>query len=499
MIGQVPPEYTVPTRNELVESHKKFRRMKNPDIDTSEGTEPDIDARVNADMLLPVLAHAKKVAECAVVSTSYGDAIATWGEEYNVEKSPPTGSVGYVRIGASNGGGIIKEGDTLYPKNRGVGPRYECALTRHYYSNRSVPIRAIDTGFETNLAPGTVLVWTNPAPGIRPECTVVVQNDDQGLTGGHPEATPEEHLLAIQDKLRNPAGAGNAAHYREEAKRAGVAMEQAFTYSSIKGPGVIALTFTVPPDRRAGTRVPTEDLLRVVGQRLELSMGDDGLLMTTIIEEPTTISYRVTWQSGWADTDPWPLYAADGEGALVIDTSTDALNFSIRTDDNDYTDEEAPSVGNTIALYDTSRGRFAHKRIKTVTGTGPWTIEVQSANAASDDTYVPVVGQRVSPYSDRLDDLATQVIEVFDSLGPGEMFVYPRPDGLRRFREPRPPMEWPSKLTQELLENKMTASNVPGLFDREVVQGDGVAPTVGVPGVTVYMLTLGDLGIYPKV
>lgn len=501
MISKIPPEFTIPTRRTLVDKYKQLYRIRNPNIDVSDGGEPDIKARVAADSLLPFAAQAKKISDCAIVATAFGDAVATWGEIHGVERGAAAGATGFVKIRASSGGGFIQEGDPLYVKNQSTGPRFECTIGRTYFDGEPVPIRSAGVGFETNLPAKTVLVWSTNIPGIHPEATVFGQ-DGVGLTGGRPPATPERHKLAILAKLNDPPGAGNAAHYRFEAKRAGVAIDQAFTYSAVKGACVIGLAFVVPPASRAGTRVPLEDQTRIVGDHLELAFGaDDGILMTQIVEQPVKVSYRVAWKTaneGWADTPPWPEYADVGSGAIVVSSVTDALNFVLKADDNDYTDVDDPQAGQTIAFYDTASGRFARKRIDDVSGSGPWTITVATANSVSDEEYVPVVDQRVSPWSVNLDNLATVVVEMFARLGPGEVVTTPSTDGVRRVRVPLAPERWPHTLTQSLLENEVDAERIPSLFDREVVEGDGSSPTIGTPGVTAYMLTLGDLGVYEK-
>lgn len=503
MIDKVPPRFEIPTRNELVEAHKKFRRMRNPTIDTSDGGEPDIDARVTADSLLPQAAHARKIADCALVSTAYGDAIATWGAIHGVEPGLPAGATGFVRISASVGGTLIQEGDALYEKNQGTGPRYECSITSRYFNGGAVPIRAVDTGFVTNKPPGTVLVWAGNVPGLHPQCTVIEQEDGSGLSGGRPAASSAEHQQAILDKLRDPPGASNAAHYRFEAKRAGVAVAQAFSYSAIRGPGTIGIAFLVPPASPVETMSPQEDQMRIVGQHIESLFGaDDGVLMMVVENELVTIAYKIKWRPsgvGWYDAQPWPEYVEAGSGAHVIDSVVSATEFGIRTDDDSYSGVPDPAVGSTIALYDATTGRFSRKRIGSIAGSGPWTITADTTNGASDEDYVPVEGQRVSPWSTNLDAISAVVIETFKGLGPGEIFSMPQADGYRRARVPNAPEEWPHSLTEELLESPINSANIPQVFDRQLMEGAGSSPSLGTLGVLVNRLRLGDLAIFNKV
>src|SRR5690606_18200012 len=57
-IEQLPGEIVVPTRDTLIEQWKRSHRLRVPDADTGVGTQPDVDARVAADALMPVYAAA---------------------------------------------------------------------------------------------------------------------------------------------------------------------------------------------------------------------------------------------------------------------------------------------------------------------------------------------------------------------------------------------------------------------------------------------------------
>jgi uncharacterized phage protein gp47/JayE len=496
----LPPELAIPTRAELVEQYLQFRRVANPLIDVSEGGEPWIQANVQADIQLQIIAQARRVTQGAFPSTAVGTDIEFWGDIEGVEASPATGSLGFVKISASVGGGEIQEGTFLTVKGQTNGPRFVSQVTSRYFDGEYVAISSWDTGRETNLPAGTRLQWENPPAGIGP-LAIVVDQDGEGLSGGRDAASPAEHQAAILDKLANPPGAENDAHYRSEARKLGVPVQQAFTYPAILGAGTMGVTFAVYPTRRGGSRAPTGQQLRRVGAGLEYAFGaDDSVLMTAWVDYPVTVAYKIDWQAGgggWASAAPWPRFYEGSQG-IVVKSATDALNFSVGAIAGSYSGITAPSAGKRIALFDKTTSTFVQKRILSVSGSGPWDITIDTTNRVSDENYVPFVGQRISPWSDSLQAVADSVLGVFDQLGPGELIAINPLDGNRRKRTPFAPANWPYRLTEDALEAAVSTSRVPQVFDHSVVLGAGATAPNGAPGVAAYVVALGDLVVHPK-
>src|SRR5690606_28307358 len=117
-IGQLPGEIVGPTRDTLIEQWKRSPRRWVPDADTGVATQPDGDARVAADALLPVHAAAKTAGRNAVLEEARGAALEQWGEREGVGgRRDAVGASGYVTIAASTGGTTIVEGDELVDEN----------------------------------------------------------------------------------------------------------------------------------------------------------------------------------------------------------------------------------------------------------------------------------------------------------------------------------------------------------------------------------------------
>jgi hypothetical protein len=209
----------------------------------------------------------------------------------------------------------------------------------------------------------------------------------------------------------------------------------------------------------------------------------------------------VTWDAdaaGWADVVPWPPYYTPGIGslrAIIVNSAASPTSFVLKTENSVYTGVAQPTVGQTIAFYDSANGQYVRKRIGAIAGTGPWTITVDTSNGASDTSYKPIGGQRAMPWSESLPDTLPPLFEYFDGLGPGEQQSFFYDEGRRQKRQPPAPKEWPHTLTRKGLEAVIA---IDAIEDGSVVEGDGVAPTVGTPGIVSKMLKLRYVSVFPE-
>jgi hypothetical protein len=178
-----------------------------------------------------------------------------------------------------------------------------------------------------------------------------------------------------------------------------------------------------------------------------------------------------------------------------VTAATSPTSFTLGTSNGIYTGAQQPVVGQTIGFYDSPNFTFRHKRILNVAGTGPWVITCDTTNNASDASYAPVVGQRACPWSDSLDAPVAGVLAYFDTLGPGEQVSTFYDEGTRQRRQPQPPAFWPHRITTRGLIDAITS---PEVEDVDVLEGDGVTPSVGTPGVLSRLLQLRWLSVFPK-
>jgi uncharacterized phage protein gp47/JayE len=498
-LDTLPGKIDVPTRDALVDEYlRDFRFHDTTGAATNDGTQPWTDANVFADMLLPVWAATRTAGSNLVLTEAQGAAIETWARIKGLEgRRPATGSTGYIVLDAAAAGSHIFEGDELYQK--GTNLRFACAAEDTYGDDQPVPIRSIDTGSAVNLEPNAVLLWKSPRTGCGPQALVWENSQGDGLTGGGEPESDGEIVDRIILAGKNPPAAGNSADYILRAERTpGLAVQKAFVYEGIKGPGTVALAFTMRPDALGETREPSVAQIAIVETHVRGAFPkDDGLYVVLLAGTGVNVALKVDWREnaqGWADITPWPPYYEVGgtPGAVTVDAATDATHFVLES--GDYTGIAQPKAGQRLAFYDAANAAFVLKTILTVTGTGPWTVACDTADAASDLAFTPDPGDRVMPWSTSLAALVPAVQAYFNTLGPGEQKSSFFDEGMRQRRTPRPP-EWPYTIGNHLT---TIVQDVPAVGDADLVEPaiPYVTP-VGVAAVLSRLLELNQISVFP--
>jgi len=492
----------VKTREEMRQFWLRCVRIRNPAASTAEDTQPWVDASVMSDVLAPMSMNARTIGRSIPLSEVSGSRLDQRLIEYGLSpRFPETGSQGSVTIDASSNGTTIPAGTELADSDQGL--KFKCSLSGTYQDGSTVPIAALDTGTQTNLKPGTVMIWRQGISGLFATCTVTEQTDGSGLSGGRAEESDDEVRERISSALANPAAAGNDSEYQkliENSRGHGVSVQKAFTYNTINGPGTIGCAFTMKPASIGASRRPNNTQMAtvqafVVGQL----PNDDSYLPVTILPQATDVSFEIDWAdgaAGWADPSPWPPRLEIGQGAVVVASATDALNFILKRDDNDYSTAVNPVAGNSIGFFNPANGgTFSRKTLLSVTGSGPWTCVADASNGASDTTYIPLAPfQRACPWSDSLVDLTAPVASYFGTLGPGEQKATFFDPGLRQKRSPAPPKKWPYAISSKI-ETDILA--LPSVSDVRTKEGLGAIPVVGIPGAISYMLELRYISAFP--
>lgn len=503
-LDELPGEVVVSTREELKQRWLKSHRGRVPEADTGPNSQPDVDAGNTVDVVLPILAAAKISGQNAVLEQARGKALDQWGEREGAgERRGSIGASGFVTVRAAVGGETVAAGAVLVDESTRL--RYELIETNHYNDGDPAPISGLNTGIATNADAGKVLKWESPPEGIFQEAVVIQQFDGSGLSGGREAENDDEYIERILEEKRTRAASGNDADYQSAIQNTpGVAVQKAFTYATTVGPGVISWAATMRPAYPGGSRVPNATHISKIEGNLGGFPADDGQLSAVIVNENADIVYGVSWAegaSGWEDGVPWPRYyaAAGAPGAVVVSSATSPTSFVLAAQNANYTNVLQPQIGQTIAFFnpaESAKIRFRRKRILTIVGTGPWTITCETANAASDVDYTPAAGQRAMPWSKALESMLSGLFAYFDGLGPAEQHASFYDEGRRQKRIPRPPKDWPFTLTSRRL---VDAVEIDDIEDVSVIEGDGLTPTVGVPGVQVNMLKLRYVAVFPEI
>lgn len=491
------PEIAVKTRDQIARDYARSYSLRNPAADVGPGTQPALDAATLADQLVVLYADAQAVGEATSVRGTYGARLDALAASEGMTRLPAAGALGFVAMQAVSGGATALAGAVL--KDPLTNLRFGVAVSGTYADGQAVPVAGIDTGPATSLASGTRLTWQNPPVGAGPTAAVVTQSDGSGLSGGRDIERDEELQARVVARRSNPPAAGNVAAYLECVEALpNMAVQKAFAYPAIKGPGTCGVAVTLRPAQPGASRIPNAAEMSTALAALVASFpADDGILLATLQAQAVEPVLKIQWSrsaSGWTDAAPWPAYVAadkvhvNGAGAL----SATALRATTSTSTT------TPQVGQTIAVYDAVAGKFRRKRIATVVvvvAAKSWDLTFLTANGASDTTFAPVNNALICPWSDSLDLLVPPVASHFDGLGPGEQVATLPDPGQRLRRQPESPSAWPSSVSNRLLG---PVFGLVAVADASLIEPTvPYATTVGTPGTLSYLLSLSDLAAFP--
>lgn len=480
--------FVVKTRDQVRDEWLRDFKFRQPDADITEGSLVWLDASTAADATMPLYNDVRVISNAIDVDNANTEQLNRIGLAEIGPRRPASGSQGYVYVVASSGGGQIVEGTILrHTKTRA---EYQALVTDTYANGSRLSVGSLSTGIASDLPAGTVLEFENPPIGIGALATV----DEDGISGGGPEEDDPTYRQRIKDARRDPPAAANWAHYVAAIESVpGISVEKGFAIPAPRGAGTVALLFTMRPASLGASRIPNGAQIAAIEAAVMADMPfDDGAEFCALVEEGVAVELEVTWQTGaagWVDVAPWP---ADGASTFVIDDATSPTFFAVSGSG------AAPVVGKTMALYDATNKRFVAKRITDVVdnGGGFYDLETDTTSVASDTSYLPLVGQLVSPWSASLPDIVTPVLTYFAKQGPGEQVnIPPDPNG-RKIRFPQSPAFWPSVITSRLTDG---VDDLPAVLNVGLLAPTTpLATTIGSLGVSSYLHVLSDLAVYPE-
>lgn len=498
-IDNLSGSLTVTTRNAERDRWLRDYAFHDPSSDTSDGSQPFIEGSTMADGVMPLWHDIKLLADASDPDQIGGALLTALAQADGVFRPVAQGGSGAVKVSASIGGGTIQAGDEIDAN----GLRFQCTATALYHDGDQVPITGIDTGPATNLAPGTVMTWVTPAPGIAQTAVVATQADGSGLSGGRNAATDEEYRKLWQQAKAARAASGNDSQIQEVAEdpTLGVAVQKCFTYPAILGPCTTSIAFVLKPDTSGSSRIPNPtQIATVLAAVIGKMPADEGIFPATVLAQSIDVTLKITWTpaaNGWSDQITWPLYAAAAGQAIVVGAVTDAVTFQLVSANGNYAGLPQPAIGNTLAIYDAPFATFRRKKILSFTGAGPWAIVCDTSNGASDQSYLPIAGQRVCPWSDSLQDLVLPIQNHFQTFGPGEQVASFFSPGQGQRRQPQSPKAYPNVITLKGLGGAI--DTVASVFDFDVAEPAlPQTTTVGTPGVTSFLLELNRISAFPK-
>lgn len=490
-IDPLSGELTVKKRDEVHTDFLDAFQFRIPDAEVGKNTDPFVVGAAVADAAMPIYANAPKLAKATSWTTATGDDLTEYAEQIGRPRGEAVGGIGYVIIEAASGGGAILEGTEL--RYKPAGTRFRVLETKVYLPGELCAVQGIDTGPQTNVAAGATLHWLSPPAGILSTCEVFENTDGSGISGGAEEETDEELKAALTELHANPAASGNDADIIQFVQKLkGLAIQKAFCFPCVVGPGEYAVCFTMRPAAPGASRLPNgAQIAKVEAEVVAHFPGDDGAHFPTMLDHLVAPCIKVRWRSdfgSWVDAVPWPPYASSKVSVVASPTPTAS---SCRV--NNCT--TAPAVGNNVAFYDAATRTFKPKRIATVTSVGgnQYDVTFDMTGSVSDPTFVPASGAIVSPLAVDMSSLVEPILKYSDKQGPGEMYATFIDPGRRQRRVPESnPGSWPHTVTNSILDDIFELVADATLMEPTTPH----ATTVGTPGLLVYLHRISDIGLF---
>lgn len=300
-----------------------------------------------------------------------------------------------------------------------------------------VQVTASTAGTAGNIDAGTVVQWDSAAIGALRATAVV---DTGGIVDGA-EADDEETLRArLLRKLRSPGVGGNWSQVAEWAEEASSAVEAAYVYPAVRGPGSYDVVIT----KAGGDRTLSAATCTTVSTYVAAQMpGQSDINVTSVLEQQLDVVIDLTLPlpraaggagGGWKDTAPWPSTA---DSAIPRVSAVSSTTITVTS-----TSADIPVAGKRFAVWNPSTQTMSELTIASVSGsTGAYVITPVEPipNWVAAWTRISAAASNLSTYADNF----AAAVEAF---GPGEktdvVAILPRGS-----RKPTPDTQAPAALT----------------------------------------------------
>jgi len=343
------------------------------------------------------------------------------------------------------------------------GYRYQVLSTSTTPSSgiAELQMQAIDVGESTNIETGTILTWSSNAPvGAEPTASVA---ESPAFSGGYNAETDAELGERIERRIRHRPAGGNAAHFAAWAERANVSVEAAFIYPCAFHAGSVLVAVlqkrgnSEGPTGRTdvGVAVMTAVTNYLVPPASPVVPPHVFVAVTRCNPQSSDIAIRLSMRrgaaGGWYDSDPWPVYRASYPEVIITNVASQT-EFTVATDVGSLPGGAAALSGVSapqLMLWNAAISRWERLSVDSVTDDGgnEFTVELGATPAMR-----IAEGDRLSPYTDRLDALAESIEGYFDEMGPGEIVdLDTDPRGARAARYPGATSYYPQRAGQVIL------------------------------------------------
>ncbi len=419
------------------------------DVNVSRGSEIYIRSKALASRVSIAIANNQISLSKLSPLTSTGDTLSELAGVYGISRRAATAAAGNVIVTVIGGGTVTIPAGFACTSPDGI--QYQTSVSSTVLNGEAVAVAAVSFGKNTDQAALAVLTWDNASIGnLGQNCTV----DSGGIDGGADEDDDDTLRARLVERLSYPAEGGNWAQVKQLAEKSSAAVQSAFIYTAVRGPGSYDVALSkVGTDRQ----LSLSNVNTVAAAILAEMPGSADLNCTSVAPEyvDAIIDARLPLPvnaggvgDGWRDATPWPsISEAPGVYAQVTSVAN-LLTVSQITVDS--TSADPPKAGDRFGIWNpgggaNGDGEMAEFAILAVGGgSGAYVITIDTAQ--SDAINFITTGMYCSAGASSLKAYSAAFLAAVQGLGPGEKTgntdILPRGG-----RKPGPDISYPTTLS----------------------------------------------------
>jgi uncharacterized phage protein gp47/JayE len=459
------------------------------------GTEPYIRFNAIANAILALMANLEIQAANANEKTATGGYLDDIREAIGLEEKVASGGSGLITPSLIGSSAVLFTDGLEFVTDLGLRGKINGNQTITTGDNLEVIM--IDTGLNTNLVEDDVVRFVNPPINCLTEAIVY-----STFSGGSDDEIDNQKRNRILDRRRNPPGGGNWSQLKELAESVSTAIQAAFVYPCLGGPGsakvVVQRAIDYTSDYTADKEIP-DYIIEDITAAIQTSFPTPYDIMVQSVENDTeNVAIDITIPTategnGWNNITPFPkLINGSGDGYDY------AKNVGYDPDNNQIVirawSSTVPTNGVTEISTFGSDGKIHTAIITayTLSEGNKWTLTLD--NILGFDNLNPVF-----PAFTNSEEYCLSFLEQMDLLGPGENTS--EPCKIANDRALRYPLsssgQWRNEITQRHL--LALQDSFPEIIELDYryrpIGGPAVPASVNDPPV-IYVIR--KLGFYPK-
>lgn len=302
--------------------------------------------------------------------TATGDNLIAIARVFGVSARAASRAAGYVTI---TGVGTITI-PAGFQCTSPSGEKYQTTSAFTGTTGSPVQIQAVNGGTSTNLDAGAKVSWDLASIGNLNKIATVASG---GVDGGFNADDDSRLRRRLLNKLAFPGVGGNVSQMQGWAEEASAAVEAAYVYAAVRGPGSYDIALTAEGGDRTLSAATTASVAAYVGGKMP---GHADLNVTSVSGQEIDVVFAAVLAlpasaggsgGGWRNASPWPNATSGNVQITAWDSGT-----GIAT--TDATVANGLAIGTAIGVWEPGDEGTMHEYVvDSVVLAGTFDITVQ--------------------------------------------------------------------------------------------------------------------------